>query len=225
MTSNLTKYFYLLLLMQLPTYLYSQSSEYIVRQFTTENGLPHNVCYEVMEDKYGNIWIGTDNGLAKYTPQGLEVFGEEDGLSGPYLTALKRYKGDTVLISNWGNGLDYFYKGSIGEYANELSGGGKFNSVQVGGNNILLTSSDAISVFRQGRNLTLDFHKVYHDYTLFVGDHLNEYTENFLTSYKTFMTQDGKVFLFKDGFVGRYEVNANGIGYFKSDTSFFFPRC
>ena len=116
MTRFSFKYLCLLLLLFGSGFLNGQSSEYIVRQFTTENGLPHNVCYEVMEDKYGNVWIGTDNGLARYTSQGIEVFSEEDGLSGPYIIELEEYRGDTILISNWKKGLDYYVNGEFGSY-------------------------------------------------------------------------------------------------------------
>ena len=34
--------------------------------FTTKNGLNSNATYSILEDKKGNIWIGTDSGLSHY---------------------------------------------------------------------------------------------------------------------------------------------------------------
>jgi hypothetical protein len=49
----------------LPFYTYSQNQW---RVFTTQNsGLPHNNVACIGIDTNGNKWIGTENGLAKYT--------------------------------------------------------------------------------------------------------------------------------------------------------------
>jgi len=40
-------------------------------QMTTNDGLPDNSVGALQEDKDGNIWIGTEKGLAKYTPNSI----------------------------------------------------------------------------------------------------------------------------------------------------------
>ncbi|HLO46271.1 MAG TPA: two-component regulator propeller domain-containing protein [Leadbetterella sp.] len=37
-------------------------------QFTTSNGLNHNLVNDILEDKAGNVWIGTEAGLMLYDP-------------------------------------------------------------------------------------------------------------------------------------------------------------
>jgi len=45
--------------------------------FTTKDGLPHNSVWTVLEDKTGNLWIGTRNiGLCRYDGKGFTLFSE-----------------------------------------------------------------------------------------------------------------------------------------------------
>jgi ligand-binding sensor domain-containing protein len=37
-----------------------------VVMFNTEDGLPGNEVYSIVEDDLGNLWVGTNNGIAKY---------------------------------------------------------------------------------------------------------------------------------------------------------------
>lgn len=50
--------------------------------FTTTNGLPHNNIYGVCEDKQGNLWLSSDNGIARFDPNSMQVriFNTDDGL-------------------------------------------------------------------------------------------------------------------------------------------------
>lgn len=50
--------------------------------FSTHNGLPNDVVFGVLEDKSGNLWISTLNGLAKYSPSSnnFRVYDVFDGL-------------------------------------------------------------------------------------------------------------------------------------------------
>ncbi|MCH8568058.1 MAG: histidine kinase [Balneolales bacterium] len=43
-------------------------------RWSTENGLPSNDLFEVVQDKEGFIWVGTDNGLARFDGVRFEVF-------------------------------------------------------------------------------------------------------------------------------------------------------
>lgn len=52
------------------------------RQYTTSNGLPHNTILNILEDRDGNLWLSTFNGLTKFTPSTnvFENFTQADGL-------------------------------------------------------------------------------------------------------------------------------------------------
>ncbi|MBP6625546.1 MAG: hypothetical protein KA198_10265, partial [Chitinophagaceae bacterium] len=36
------------------------------KHFTAENGLPSNICYRILQDDKGFIWILTEKGIAVY---------------------------------------------------------------------------------------------------------------------------------------------------------------
>jgi signal transduction histidine kinase len=60
-------------------------------KFTTyskREGLPDNVVSCVLEDGHGDLWMSTDNGVAKFDPQGktFRSYSTADGLPGPDLT-------------------------------------------------------------------------------------------------------------------------------------------
>jgi len=63
-----TKYTFLLylywLILVIPTHALSQS--WSVQHFDTEDGLPGNITYSILQDKDGYIWIPTNNGLCRY---------------------------------------------------------------------------------------------------------------------------------------------------------------
>ena len=44
------------------------------RQFTTEDGLPQNSVNQILQDKDGYIWIGTQDGLARFNGYEFEVY-------------------------------------------------------------------------------------------------------------------------------------------------------
>ncbi|MFN8205998.1 MAG: two-component regulator propeller domain-containing protein [Bacteroidales bacterium] len=80
------------------------------RHFTTENGLPNNVIFGILEDNQGNLWLSTDRGLSKFdkTTESFQNFDRSDGLQDDHFF--------------WGS----MYKGSSGELF--FGGIGGFNS-------------------------------------------------------------------------------------------------
>ena len=50
--------------------------------FGKEEGLPDDVTYNILEDKNGYLWFGTNKGLVKFSPDSgpVKVFTEKDGL-------------------------------------------------------------------------------------------------------------------------------------------------
>lgn len=71
-------------------------------RFSTHEGLPDDMAYEVVEDKEGNLWFGTNHGLVKFNPenQHIRVFTTQDGLAG------NEFNYKSALIGN--NGCFYF---------------------------------------------------------------------------------------------------------------------
>jgi len=52
------------------------------KRYTTANGLPHDIVFSIEEDHYGNLWMGTINGLAKFNPatETFRTYTTDDGL-------------------------------------------------------------------------------------------------------------------------------------------------
>ncbi len=57
--------------------------------FTRQQGLPGNSVYAIQEDHAGNLWLGTNNGLARFTPSQHKFtrYDVQDGLQGDLFAA------------------------------------------------------------------------------------------------------------------------------------------
>ena len=51
-----------------------------LEDFTVEDGLVHDVVQSMVEDRAGNLWIGTLGGVSRYDGEGFTAFTVEDGL-------------------------------------------------------------------------------------------------------------------------------------------------
>jgi len=71
---NLIKVFLSILFIALPHLLVAQ--ELIYDQYTTDDGLPSNTIYEIVQDSNGLIWMGTENGLVSYDGVSFERFSD-----------------------------------------------------------------------------------------------------------------------------------------------------
>lgn len=58
----------------------SQKSDYILTQFTVNDGLPSNECYAVIQDSRGYVWVSTDNGVARFDGYEFKTYGLDEGL-------------------------------------------------------------------------------------------------------------------------------------------------
>lgn len=48
--------------------------------FTVKDGLPSNVCYNLLQDSYGFLWVCTDQGVCRYDGHEFKTFSAKDGL-------------------------------------------------------------------------------------------------------------------------------------------------
>lgn len=53
-----------------------------IKQFTINDGLSDNSVYSMLQDKEGNLWMGTNKGLNKYAPESNSIisFSDKDGI-------------------------------------------------------------------------------------------------------------------------------------------------
>lgn len=78
-----------------------------VRHFTVKNGLASNVVTAVYEDRYGQIWAGTSNGLSVWDGKSFQTFGKDDGLYDSVVGAILEDKEENVWVAS-GVGLNRF---------------------------------------------------------------------------------------------------------------------
>ncbi len=82
--------------------------------FTTygeAQGLPDEIVYRVLEDKRGNLWFGTNNGLTRFNPESgmVTVFTKGDGLPANEFTYNSAVRGeDSVFYFGTINGVVRF---------------------------------------------------------------------------------------------------------------------
>jgi ligand-binding sensor domain-containing protein/DNA-binding response OmpR family regulator len=85
-----------------------------IRFYNIKNGLPSNVVLGILEDEPGNLWISTDNGLAKFDRRTFKTYTVEDGLPGNVFNYNSFYK------DNKGEFFFGSYSGLISFFPNQI---------------------------------------------------------------------------------------------------------
>lgn len=99
---------YLLLLSMLCR---AQDASYI--QYTTEDGLPTNYVYGVVEDDEGYIWAYTENGLAKFDGYQFEHLTAKEGLPGNDIPFAEKGPDGKIWLLSMYNRPAYLYQDSV----------------------------------------------------------------------------------------------------------------
>lgn len=86
------------------------------KNFTIEDGLPSGVVYDIKQDNQGFLWIGTNNGVAKYDGYSFENYSVEDGLAD--IEAFNMVNDDygRIWIMGSSNKLSYIKDGMVYPY-------------------------------------------------------------------------------------------------------------
>ena len=84
-----------------------------VKHYTTTDGLPHDFTFQMHQDDDGYLWIGTDDGLAKFNGNSFTIFDQSDGFRSNFVIDMKKYSKDTLAIAVWKGGLHFMRKDSI----------------------------------------------------------------------------------------------------------------
>lgn len=86
------------------------------RYFTTDNGLPNNVVYGILQDKSGSLWLSTNRGLSSYNKRDNQFrnYTFEDGLQS---NEFNRYcfaqSPSGAMLFGGVNGVNYFNANDI----------------------------------------------------------------------------------------------------------------
>jgi ligand-binding sensor domain-containing protein len=84
-----------------------------IQQFTTQDGLPSNNVYLVMQDHNNFIWFGTDAGVARYDGNEFTCFSKKDGLSSNEIIYIKEDSQGRIWFTNLGGSMNYYYQNKI----------------------------------------------------------------------------------------------------------------
>ncbi len=80
-------------------------------RYTTNDGLPSNSIYSILEDSQGNLWLATHNGISKFTPESkkFENYNKDFGLQDNIfvLTAYCKSKSGELIFGG-NNGFNIF---------------------------------------------------------------------------------------------------------------------
>ena len=82
------------------------------KHFTTDEGLPSNAVYGILEDEKGNLWLSTNNGISRFNPQ---------------TNATNNYNVKDGLQNNEFNGGSYFKSKSGEMFFGGINGFNSFN--------------------------------------------------------------------------------------------------
>ena len=95
----------------LPSLLFAQSLSFT--RLTVEDGLASNVIFNVLQDRQGYLWMGTQGGgLLRYDGYEVKVFRHEEGnaasLSHDWVRALYESRDGSLWVGTDGGGLNHF---------------------------------------------------------------------------------------------------------------------
>ena len=138
MTSNynvILTIFFILFSSQLKTQSYSH------HQLTTEDGLPTNYVYGVIEDKEGYIWAYTEKGVSKFDGYEFKNYSIEDGLPVNDIYIMHESKDDVLWMFGIENSVAYIKNDSI--FSIDLNTNSR-GTMRMMGNSISYRTNDLI---------------------------------------------------------------------------------
>ncbi len=95
---------------------FTDAQELVYSQFSTHNGLPSSNATQVLQDKDGNIWISTVNGVAKFNGRNFERFDINDNLIENQIIGMHLSDSNKVWFIGKSGFLSYYQDGVISSY-------------------------------------------------------------------------------------------------------------
>ena len=83
----------------------------LIKRYTLQDGLPANRIKDLVFDSFGNLWLGSNNGLAQKDSLGFRVFTTDNGLKDDRIRALIADQYGSVWIGTFFGGISR-YSGS-----------------------------------------------------------------------------------------------------------------
>lgn len=135
--------------------------------YNTNDGLPDDVIYGILPDRQGHLWLSTNSGLSKFTPQNehFENYSATDGLQDNEFNTISYAKGhDGRLFFGGVNGITAFYPEQISPNTEPpkvfITALKINNKITLPGEGILkqnIENTSAITLRYHQNHITLDF--------------------------------------------------------------------
>ncbi len=91
----------------------ASAQDIIARNINTDDGLPSSEVYSIIQDSAGFIWIGTDNGLARYDGKSFKVFSTKDGLPDNTVLRLNQDEDGKIWLTTLSKDIVYYHEGEF----------------------------------------------------------------------------------------------------------------
>ncbi len=78
--------------------LWGQAPKVMLRNYSSEHGLPSSEVHKIYEDCNGYQWIGTDNGVSCFNGYSFRNFGPLDGLEDPVVSQIQEDSRNALWI-------------------------------------------------------------------------------------------------------------------------------
>ena len=109
---KLLRYKIITLILAFPFYVFGQF-EYNFIRYTLKDGLPSNKIYDIIQDKEGFIWFGTDKGIAKFDGYQFQLFTTRNGLPNNDMWSLYSDKKGRIFAKSYYNGFTCIEKDEV----------------------------------------------------------------------------------------------------------------
>ena len=94
----------------------AQPGQLDFRHYTVDDGLPSSEVYTTFQDKEGFIWIGTDNGVARFDGYEFVVYDKDDGLDDMVVFTFHEDVNGRLWASTYSGMVFYFDNGRFYPY-------------------------------------------------------------------------------------------------------------
>jgi len=176
---------------------------YEIKWFTDSDGLPQNTIRSIFKDKYGYIWLSTENGLVRYDGKEFKVFNNDNiiGVSGNRIGYFDGdVKADSVYMVNQFAELLLISKRNVKKIPDSLHFFTNNFAFDKNTLNFYNFYGHSFSLFYNPNDTIQQLHLGKSKYYLALDDNISEYGQDnkLVRNYKFPFTGKTQIFLFDD---------------------------
>ena len=133
------------------------ATPFFVRAWQNQQGLPNNTVNTVIQTRDGYLWLGTDEGLARFDGVRCRVFGLADGLKNLQISALMEDRRGRLWIGTAGGGVSRLEQGKINNFSvtDGLAGDSISSFVETTNGDVWIGTHTGLSRWRDGTFTTM----------------------------------------------------------------------